>query len=390
MSARVRHALLVGSLGLLLMLTVLTAWSRWEVGEPPGDYRCFDAAAERFLAGDSIYVHEHDHFDSPPFFVWLTLPAHALGGAMGHALAMFAGLLLTGLALSLVRRALSRPPSVDAALTAALYLPIWLSASIAQWGGAFFAAFAGTFFFAARGRALEAGLMASLFLAKPTLALFVLPLVVLGLGRRALAGIGIGALGWAIASLPLGLSIWPAWIAQLEWASGAQALAEHRWQHHSLIGTLRALAGELELDPSVARIAWAMIAVPLGAVTIFYATRLLRRGDTTRAFSLVALATVGLNVYVRYYDSLMVLVPALALSMRPDRWRITGIVALTYVLLASVDAAYFQTGVPVPPEGLLLTVWLFLELVEARRVLRAAPANPPVGQRVSRSIPNLP
>jgi hypothetical protein len=374
-SARYTHALIVGALGLLLLLTVLTAWSRWEVGEPPGDFRCFDAAAERFLAGEPIYVHEHDHFDSPPFFIWLTLPAHALGGAMGHALAMFAGLGLSGLALWLVRRSVLPSPSRDATLAAGLYLPIWLSASIAQWGGAFFAAFAGTFFFASRkGREREAGLVLAVFLAKPTLALFVVPVVLLGLGRRALVGFAIGAAAWAVLSLPLGLEIWSAWIAQLRWASEAQAIVEHRWQHHTLLGTLRAA-----LDPSVARVIWAVIAVPLGAVVLVIATRLLRRGDATRAFSLVALATVALNVYVRYYDSLIVLVPTLALVVRRDRARATGIVALTYLLLASADSAYFQSAVPVPLEGVLLTTWLVLELVEARG--RAS---------VSRSIPDLP
>jgi hypothetical protein len=383
LSGKVTHALLVGALGLVLLLTILTAWSRWEVGEPPGDYRCFDAAAERFLAGEPIYVHEHDHFDSPPFFVWLTLPAHAVGGAAGHALAMFAGLALSGLALVLVRRSIVPMPSRDMTLAAALYLPIWLSASIAQWGGAFFAAFAGTFYFASRGRALEAGLVASLFFAKPTLALFVLPVIVIGMGRRALAGLGIGALVWGALSLPLGLSIWGAWIEQLAWAREAQAIVEHRWQHYTLIGTLRAFAGVWGLDAGLARGIWLVIAVPLGALTLVVAGRSLRRGDAVRAFSLAALATIALNVYLRYYDSLIVLVPTLALAMRSDRSRVTGIVALTYLLLASVDAAYFQSGVPVPIEGALVTVWLALELLDAR-------ANPSMRKPVSRSIPNLP
>ncbi len=362
MSAKATHALLVGLLGLLLLLTVLTAWSRWEVGEPPGDYRCFDAAAERFLAGEPLYVQEHDHFDSPPFFVWLTLPAHALGGAAGHALAMFSGLALSGLALLLVRRALTPPPSRDATLAAGLYLPIWLSASIAQWGGAFFAAFAATFFFASRRRSLEAGLMASMFLAKPTLALFVVPLVVVGLGRRAAMGLAIGACVWALLSLPLGLAIWPEWIAQLRWASDAHTLAEHRWQHHTLLGTLRAA-----LDPDVARVVWALVALPLAVATLHDATRLLRGGDPARAFSLVALATVGLNVYARYYYSLVVLVPTLALLGRPGRHPALGVVALIYLFLSCADSAYFQATVHIPLEGLLLTAWLVLELRDARR-----------------------
>lgn len=388
MSAKYTHALLVGLLGLLLMLTVLTAWSRWEVGEPPGDYRCFDAAAERFLAGEPIYVREHDHFDSPPFFIWLTLPAHALGGAPGHALAMFSGLLFSALALVLARKSLTPSPSVDATLAAALYLPLWLSASIAQWGGAFFAAFAGAFYFASRARALEAGLLASLFLAKPTLALFLVPVVIFGLGRRALAGFAIGAVFWAVLSIPLGLAIWPEWLDQLRWASDAHALAEHRWQHHTLLGSLRALAGVTGLDPTYVRPLWALIAAPLGVLTVVRATQLVRRGNVTLAFSLVALATVALNVYVRYYDSLAVLLPALALAVRGSR--ATGVVALTYLVLASLDAAYFQTAIPVPPEGALLSLWLILELREAGRLLARDPRNPSRNGVVSRSIPNLP
>ncbi len=391
MSAKkVQHALLVGALGVIAVLTLLTAWSRWEVGEPPGDYRCFDGAATRFLTGEPIYLHEHDHFDSPPFFIWLTLPAHTLDPVPGHAFAMIAGLSLSALALWLIRRSLSPRPSVDATLAAALYLPLWLSASIAQWGGAFFAAFAGTFFFASRARALEAGLAASIFLAKPTLALFVVPVVIVGLGRRALAGFAIGALFWGVLSLPLGLSIWPAWLDQLHWASEAHALAEHRWQHHTLLGSLRALAGVTGLDPALARGLWLAFAVPLGSLTLFYATKLMRRPDVTRAFSLIAVATVCLTVYARYYDSLLVLLSALALAVRPDRSRATGIAALTYLLLGSLDSAYFQAGVPVPPEGILLSVWLVLELVEARRILRTAPPDLSRVRGVSRSIPNLP
>ena len=360
-----KRAILVGLVGLLAVLTVLVAWARWELGEVPGDYRPFELAATRFWAGESLYQRGDDPFLSPPPFVFFLLPAHALGVVGGHAFAMLAGLACSALAIVTVRRAMPEQPSTDALLGAALYLPIWLSASLGQWGGFFFLVFAATMFFAHEKRALEAGLCASLLFAKPTLAPFAIAITALGLGRRAWIGLAIGALAWFAASLPLGLESWSAWRAELRYIDEVHALAGHGWQHHTLFGSLRAFCALVNVEERTARIAWLVIATPLGLATIAIAARRLKEGDATRAFALVALATVALNVYVRYYDSQIVLIAALALFQRTSRSRIAGALALAYLILASLDAAYFQDRVGVPVEGVLLTAWLALELREA-------------------------
>ena len=363
---------LSGIVALLLVWTLLIAWARWEVGEVPGDYLCFDRAASRFLAGEPLYVREWDHFDSPPYFVWLTLPAHALGTIGGDALATIAGLLLSALALVLVRRSIAPTPSPEAMLAAALYVPLWLSAAIGQWGGAFFAVMAGGLFFATRRRPLEAGLVLSLLLAKPPLAIFVLPIVAIGLGRRAIAGIAIGTLLWALLSLPLGAHVWSEWLDQIAWAQTPQAIALHRWQHHTLLGSFRALGSLLSLAPGVVRLAWLVIAVPLGVAAVVAASRLLRAGEVAAGVAIAVLATIALGPYLRYYDSQIVLIPTLVLLSRPQRSKMAGGLALAYLLLASLDAAYFQEQAQVPVEGILATGWLVLALRDA---LRSAPSR---------------
>lgn len=360
-----QRAILSGLIALLVVLTVLTAWARWELGEVPGDYRPFELAATRFWAGEPLYQPGDDPFLSPPPFVFFLLPAHALGPLGGHALAMIAGLACAGAALWLVRRAMNDRPSIDTVLAVALYLPIWLSAAIGQWGGFFFLVFSATMFFASRQRALEAGLCAALLLAKPTFAPFAIAIVALGLGRRAWIGLGIGAIAWLLLSVPLGVDAWGAWRGELRYIDEVHALAGHGWQHHTLFGSLRALAALTGHDEGLARAVWLVIALPLGLATIAIASRALACGDATRAFSLAALATVALNVYLRYYDSCIVLVAAIALFSRPNRATITGALALVYLVLGSLDAAYFQERIGVPVEGVLLTAWLVLELKEA-------------------------
>lgn len=380
-----RRVVLAGLVGLLVVLTLLTAWARWELGEVPGDYRPFELAATRFWASEPLYQPGDDPFLSPPPFVFFLLPAHALGPLGGHALAMIAGMLCSGLALALVRREVRPPPTIDAVLLAALYLPIWLSAAIGQWGGFFFFVFAATLSLATRGHALAAGLAASLLFAKPTFAPFAIAIVGLGLGRRAWIGLVVGAMVWLSASLPLGLDAWAAWRAELRYVDEVHALAGHGWQHHTLFGTLRALAELASVDESAARGAWLVIAAPLGLATIVLGSRALRAGDATRALALAALATVALNVYLRYYDSQIVLIPALALFAREKRSPLAGATALAYLGLASVDAAYFQERVAVPVEGLLLTIWLVLELRDALEAGRAR-ADAQTGGRVLRGV----
>ncbi len=366
-----QRAVLSGIVGLLAALTMLTAWARWELGEVPGDYRPFELAATRFWAGDPIYALGDDPFLSPPPFVFFVLPAHALGIVGGHAFAMILGLSCSAAALALVRRSMRERPSIDALLAAALYLPIWLSAAIGQWGGFFFLVFAATLYFAQQKRALEAGVLASLLFAKPTFAPFAIAIVALGLGRRAWIGLGIGAIAWLLLSLPLGLHAWSEWRAELRYIDEVGALAEHAWQQHTLFGSLRALAPRIGVDDDVARNAWLVIAVPLALATIALASRVLKNGDAVRAFSLAALATVALNVYLRYYDSQIILIPAIALFCTPKRSPLVGAIALAYLVLGSLDAAYFQERANVPVEGLLLTAWLVLDLKDALASVRA-------------------
>lgn len=365
------RAILSGLVLMLGALTLLTAWARWELGEVPGDYGPFELAATRFWNGDSLYQVGDDPFLSPPPFVFFLLPAHALGPLGGHALALITGLACTAGGLWLVRRTMRDAPSVDALLLAALYLPIWFSAAIGQWGGFFFLVFAATMFFAQQKRALEAGLFAALLFAKPTFAAFAIPIVALGLGRRAWIGLGIGAIAWFVASLPLGLGAWSAWREELRYIDEVHALAGHGWQQHTLFGSLRALSDLVHRPEAQGRVAWLVIAVPLGLATIAVASRALRAGDVVRAFSLAALATVALNVYLRYYDSQIVLIPAIALFTRPSRSPLVGAVALAYFVLACLDAAYFQERAAVPVEGVLLTVWLVLDLKDALASARA-------------------
>ncbi len=368
-----QRAILSGVVLLLLALTALTAWARWELGEVPGDYRPFELAATRFWAGEAIYQPGDDPFLSPPPFVFFLLPAHVLGPIGGHALALVSGLACSALALWLARRALRDRPSVDALLLAALYLPVWLSAAIGQWGGFFFMVFAATAYFAREQRGLEAGLTAALLFAKPTFAPFAIAITALGLGRRAWIGLGLGAIAWLLLSLPLGLGSWGAWQGELQYIDEVHALAGHGWQHHSLFGSLRAIAPLLGQGEDVARAVWLVIALPLGAATIVIASRALRRGDVGRAFALAALATVALNVYLRYYDSQIVLLAGLALFSRPTRSPLVGALALAYFGLASLDAVYFQERVAVPVEGVLLTAWLVLALREGLASARARP-----------------
>jgi hypothetical protein len=248
-----------------------------------------------------------------------------------------------------------------------------LSAAIGQWGGFFFLVMASVMYFAHQKRALEAGLFAALLLAKPTYAPFAIAVVALGLGRRAWIGLGIGAIVWLLLSLPLGLDAWSQWRAELRYVEEAHAFAGHGWQQHTLFGTLQALGERAGRSESATRTMWLVIAAPLGLTTIALASRSLARGATLEAFSLVTLATAALNVYLRYYDSQIVLIAVIGLFSRANRSPLVGALALVYVVLGSLDAAYFQDQITVPVEGALLTAWLALDLADVARSIHRVP-----------------
>lgn len=356
--------MLAVSLHALAAAGVHEAWQSAEIERR--DYAVFVDAGRRVLEGEleGLYDPRPGGFPflHPPYVASLSAPL-ALLGARG-AFALLTLLAFVALAISIValRRLAPRPGEHDVIWLAVLASAPWaialvLGQPIALVLAAYLVALASLRGEPTARRRMAAGLAFSALLLKPTFAIAPLALALSRRDRGLLAGLSIGALALALASLPAGPERWAEWMeAALRAASEVGAARVPLWKQHTWLAFLRSVVSAWP-----AWIGWAAL-LPLGALALARA----RAASPLRLGALLVLATLALSPYAYFYDALLLAVPAAAAWLERERYTPRArraVAALAALTLAWQHAGSFALQGRAPAlGGLFVTLWLLVEV----------------------------
>jgi len=359
---------------------------------PETDWFCLRLAGERFLAGDwelvysQSFVAADNHWLYPPFGLYLAALPALLPPLTSYAALVAVELLAAGLALWLLLTAPGLEPGtvrrwhlIAAALAGCA--PFCSVLVIGQSSALLLLTAVGAMRLWRADRPLGAGLLLGLLWLKPNWAL-PFALLTLLVDRRVLQGMLLAGLGWLLASLPLGLGLWRAFVAS---SRGFSQLVLTDYPAFKIVTVHGFARGILGPGPWLWFV-WLCSALLLGAalLKLWLADRRFA-GDAGHRLGVGLLFAVSANVYTNHYDALVLALPAWrwwvgrASYASPWRWRTIG---LLLALIWSWDWAVFYY-----PEllgfglddaafsilGPTVAAWLLLEALDA--VLAQAPTT---------------
>lgn len=351
------------------------------------DWVAFYRTGERIVGGEAAGIYVLDFADDrrpefsdglpflyPPFVAWVTIPlgvlsplAAFLACASAAALAGIASAFFLGLGFRADRetRLFNILGTVGSAPWNAAVILGHLGATLVL--APVVAILAWT-----RARPMGAGAVLGVLAAKPNWGMPLLLLLLVGRQWRAAMGFLGTVLLLVIASLPLGPGLWVDW---LQTVTRFQALSPDLippWRQATLLASLRDLSGHPATSLGL-RSGWALVSVPLvlGVGAAWH-----RFGRTTallpRLVGVALLAVLVTNPYAYFYDALFLLPAASVLWSQPDLYTSRRIVrwarGWTLLVFGWMYVQYFLLMERAPSlVGLMLAVWLILELIDLGR-----------------------
>ncbi|NOY90479.1 MAG: DUF2029 domain-containing protein [Deltaproteobacteria bacterium] len=365
-----------------LLSPVLEGSSRDRFGRVAGaDFRAFHAAAHFAYAGEPDAAYDDARMTSfqrelfgestgliawryPPPTLMLIRPLGVLGYASAFALWVALGLLALGVAAFSVSRRLD--------VTAVVLLsPCVAFVVVTGQIGLFLAALALAGLGHLKRSPLLAGLCLGALMCKPHLALLVPVALLAGRQRRAFVGACVMVLALCLGSLALlGPEPWTLFVRDLL-VHGAAAFTEARVEW-ARIPTTYILARQLGAGASAAWVVHLGLAL-VGVATLVRGWRRPGATDGQRALLFVA-ATLLLVPYAWDYDLVILLAPAV-LIYRERRGRLTPLVALALVVMASVGI-WLRFAVDAVGLQLFPLLWIALLAWGARDASWRAAAHP--------------
>ncbi len=303
--------LLLGFLCAHLLFLLLWLRSQMGAAEPPvRDWVAFRLAAERLLEGDlgSLYgtVDWGYAWRYPPYALYLVVPLAVISPKIAYVLAMGAGIVATGLALWALRGSMadrrgfgvialcvvSSAPFASTIINGQLSAILLLSVASALWA-------------LERGRGeLGWGLLGALWL-KPN---WIPGFLLLGAGQRRWRGLAVlMAVGAALvlSSMPLGSELWPEFLADR--LGSARVGLDYPAHLQSTV-----LSALTVLIPGGAPLYLAWVAIGTALTAVLWLTLRNRDIPLARQVGACVLFTLSANVYVFFYDNLLLAVPAAA------------------------------------------------------------------------------
>ena len=339
------------------------------------DWHQFFQTGHQLVAGDLSAIYPRT-FESgyfwlyPPYCIYLTAPLGMLPEWWAYALCVVVEVLAVAGALALLRAALPArgEDHTTAAIVILASMPFNTSVVIGQISGMLSLILAASLWAWRRRRTLVAGLLLSLLFIKPNLAIFFVAASLLARQWRVLAGMGLGGATMVLASLPLGLERWREYVhTSRDYVSVVQNKTL-MWKQLTLYAFWRTATGGTSSDLAVVAPWLASVAVVLGVTMLAWWRRRDSEAALPRLFGLTVLLAVSANMYVYFYDGLVLLVPGVVWWVLRDeyrsRWRHALIGACLLGIFVVGYLRIFLTSEGINWAGALIAIWLVCEAVD--------------------------
>lgn len=380
---RSRRLLHLGLLGLGLFAVGLWLGYLWLRRDDPGtwhkDWYCFYSAGGTFLSEGArgVYVDqciENYFWLYPPYMLYPYAVASLLAPLTFYGVLVVEILVLTGLSLRLLRRALPEHPSFETIGLFVVGSSILLATVVTgQHSAILLAALASGLWAMRHGRPYLAGAMLGLLGIKPNWAVVFVAWLLVTRRWRELAGMASVGSVMILTTLPMGPGVWEEYLTAVPHHIGillAQGEGGLTYPAHKLV-TFEAFARSTfgALSPALGRVVWIALEVSAIAACLLVWLRAKAIEDQLATAVLVAVAA---NVYVEFYDALVLGLPAAVWwtgrgRYPPATWRTVGLAA------AAIWAWHWIWTVGSPGPGWpslvggFLAVWI---VAEASRVFR--------------------
>jgi hypothetical protein len=313
----------------------------------------------------------------PPFVAAFFIPIATSTFFLSFLIWQGISALLYGGAVVLVAPSRQRIVAVWLALASPLFL--WYTMKYGQLSAVACAAVAGAIFFERRGYPVLSGVALGFCMYKPTLLLWIVPMLLLGGRFRAL--LGMSCTGGVLAAVSLGVA---GWRACLDWLR-----LLFRWGNHVGIAggnypfgkfvDLNACTKQVASQPAGAILG---LAAMIAAVSIVVTMRAWK-GPIENRWAATLTLTLLVNVYAPMYDAVLLVVAILVL-WRPDNARVCAMFMVAVNLAACWSEDLSRLGWPSPVTMIAFGFLLYLGfltrtasaagLVEASVPLQASPS----------------
>lgn len=343
------------------------------------DWQMFFTTGRRLLSGDldSIYPHVMDSgyfWLYPPYCIYLTAPLGVVPESAAYALCAACEVGATIAAVALLRTALlpRRGQYWVAASIVFASMPFQTTVVMGQVSGILVLIAVAALWAWQREQFFSAGLLLSLLFIKPNVAALFPAVCLIGRQWKVLAGTVSGLLMLVISSLPLGLARWHDYFSTSERYVHVVRDATPMWKQLTLYAFWRTIPGLTDAQAYLLWLISASVLVLLVAATWYQLGE--DRKALPRLFGLTILLTLAMNLYVYFYDGLLLMIPALVWYVRREEYRsglyhggVAACVALLFVV-GYVRVFFVSSGVSWA--GALIAAWLVLETVAVHAASR--------------------
>lgn len=379
---RGRRLLHLGLFGLALTAFGLWLGYLWLNRSDPSvwqrDWFCFYSAGERFLETGPVSTYVEQCIDDyfwlyPPYLLYPYALASLLPPLVYYGVAVVAIIVLAASSLKLLAAALPSRSFETLGLFVVASAAFFATLVNGQHSALLLIGIAGALWALRRDREFAAGLFLGLMGIKPNWALFFIAWLVVTRRWRTLGGMALVGAVMILSTLPMGLDAWRAYLVAGPAGVGDlldPATGDYSYPAHKLV-TFEAFARSTigALWPAAGKLAWVALEV-LALVACLSVW--LRSTDVRDQLAITVLVAVAANVYVEFYDVLVLAVPAAVwwtnrAHYGPGTWRLVGAAA------AAIWGWHWIWAVGSPGPGWpslvggLLAVWIAAEMSRALR-----------------------
>lgn len=365
--------LLARRIAVLITGVLVIMLAEWVRSDPrlnlTTDWTAFDNAADRVIAGDTVYRPysadaEPLPYLYPPFVLWLALPLAMVGffgsfamSFLGPLAAYVAGLRWFGKAET---GSVDRSTGVIVGVASGATIG---SSLIGQYSGIYVLAFGAAALLYTKDRRVWAGVVLALLWIKPNIAVAVPVVLLWSRSWRMLKGFAGGTVALVLLSLPFGVQQWSGFLANARMMAELQE--EGVVPFHKMVTVLGSIQTVFGLDSTSPMVlaTWVVVAGLLGVAILVLWTPDRLSESPVRAFGALALFVIAANPRMYFYDATLAVLGMFGVWMSAQvcggalarRWTPRLAILLWLGLWGNVFASLNRFVGPVVAVALLVT-----------------------------------